>query len=199
MEFIEDQHRHAAQQRIGNHLPEQNALRHKSDSRRLRANAVEPDLVADLLAKAALALKGDALCEHPCREPARLQNDNLPLARQFVIEHNLRDLRALSRARRCLEDEAIALPQRTGDGGFEFVNWKIRIGHGRKMDALDLHELNKTPAYFLHQMPERGVLQDEPTGWNRRKTPQHSLHENTKYANRRSGHGPFRTAPRGSK
>jgi hypothetical protein len=81
------------------------------------------------------ALAGDARRKHPGRKTARLEDDDLAVPRKSAVEENLRDLRGLSRAGRCLEDQPVAGVERVNDGGFEFVDWQVGFRHGRALHA----------------------------------------------------------------
>src|ERR1700731_2137670 len=106
VKFIEENRRDAAQFRILNQLPEQNAFGHETNAGALRRDVLEPNLISDFVAKPAIPLEGNARGEKTRRETARLQDYDLAVAEQSVIEQNLRDLGGFSGAGRGLDDEA---------------------------------------------------------------------------------------------
>ena len=127
----------AAQIGIGKHLPQQNALGDEADARLRGGDLVEPDLVADFVAEPHAALLRHARREHPRRQPARLQHDDLAFLREAVIEQNLRHLRRFARARRRLQDQPRLAFQRLQEWLLEFEDGKITPVHGmQKIEEL---------------------------------------------------------------
>ena len=119
VELVEDDDADAAQFVIGEHLPEQYPLGDKADARLRGANFVEPDLVTHFVTEFSVALLGHAGGEHPGGEPSRLEHDDLAVAREPVIEDDLRDLGGFAGAGGRLQDEPRIFLQRGHDGGFE--------------------------------------------------------------------------------
>ena len=124
VKFVEDDRTDAAQLRIGEHLPQEHALGNEADPRLCGAHAIQPDLIADFLPEPSTALLRHARREHPRRQPARLEHDDLATPRQAVIEQHLRHLRRFSGAGRRLQHEPGMLAQGSDERGFEFVDGK---------------------------------------------------------------------------
>ena len=129
VELVEDDRGNALQLRIGQHLAEKDSFRDEKNPRRGRGNIVEPDLVSDLAAEFHPALAGHARGQHPRRQPSRLQDHAAPAARNSPVDQDLRDLRGLSRARRCLQDKTISAPQRGNNLLIQIVN-RQGVAHG---------------------------------------------------------------------
>ena len=96
VKFVEDQDGNAAQLRIVNHLPQQDAFSLKPDFRLRRCDIFEADLVADFVAKLDAEFLRNARREQPRGQPTRLENHDLPVAEQAVPEQHLRDLRGFA-------------------------------------------------------------------------------------------------------
>ena len=128
VEFIEKNRRDTAQVRVLNQLAEKNSFGDETDARPRRGDVFEPDLVADLIAEPASAFGRDARCEQSRGETARLEDDDLSVAKEAVIEENLRDLGGFSRAGRGLDDEAGMNAEIFYDRRFEFKDRQIFAG-----------------------------------------------------------------------
>ena len=83
---------------IGDQLPQQNALGFKLDARRVTHAVLEPDLIADFPPQLHLQLLRHAGSQHAGSETTRLQHHALPIAKQSVLQQNLRHLGGLARA-----------------------------------------------------------------------------------------------------
>ena len=104
MEFIEYHRADTLELGVRGHLPEQQGFRHELDTRLGGLDALEADLVTDFSAEADAAFLRDARSEQTGRDPAGLQDDDLPLDEVQVQEH-LRDAGRLARARRCAKHQ----------------------------------------------------------------------------------------------
>ena len=104
VEFVEHHRADALELGVRSHLAEQERLRHELDPRLGRLDALEADLVTDFSAEADAAFLRDARSEQTGRDPAGLQDDNLPLDEVQIQEH-LRDAGRLTRARRRTEHQ----------------------------------------------------------------------------------------------
>ena len=81
-------------------------------------------MVSDLVAKTDLAFLRHSCGEHPGRQPARLENDDLVFSRQPVIEQDLWDLCRFSGAGGRLENGSRMDVKRADERGLEIVNGK---------------------------------------------------------------------------
>ncbi len=106
VKFIEENRGDAAQLRILNELAQEDSFGDEANAGAIGGDVFEADLVADFVAEPAVALGGDARGEETGGEAARLQDHDLAVAKQSVIEEDLRDLGGFSGAGRRLEDEA---------------------------------------------------------------------------------------------
>jgi hypothetical protein len=93
VKFIEENHGNAAQLRILNELSQENSFGHEADASAIRRDVFETNLVAYFFTEPTVTLGSDSRSEKAGREPAWLQNYNLPDAQQSMIEQNLRHLR----------------------------------------------------------------------------------------------------------
>src|SRR5712671_6511126 len=82
VKLVEDQRRDAAQFRVVNHLPQQDAFRDKTDFGFGRRDVLEADLIADFLPKLHAEFLRNSRREQASGEPARLQDDDLTLAQK---------------------------------------------------------------------------------------------------------------------
>ena len=128
VKFVEDEDRNAAQLRIVNHLPEQNAFRYKTNFRLRRRDIFEADLVADFVAKLDAEFLRHARREQPRGQPARLENHDLPVAEQPVPEQHLRDLRGFAGTGRRGQNQPPVGFQPGDDVALDFVNGQT-VGH----------------------------------------------------------------------
>jgi len=135
VEFVEDDDADAAQLGIGEHLPQQNSLGDEANARPRGGDFIEADLVTHFVAEPAVALLGHARGEHARGEPARLQHHDLAIARESVIEHDLRDLRGLARAGWRLEDEPRMLAQGGDQAGLQFEDGEFAAIQGERRIA----------------------------------------------------------------
>ena len=92
MKFIKQDHRHPAQFRIVDHLPQQDPFRHKPDPGLGGSAIFEPDLVAHLVPQAHAQFLRHPRRQQPRRQPPRLQDDHLSVVQQTVLEQHLRHL-----------------------------------------------------------------------------------------------------------
>src|SRR5471032_749876 len=105
VKFIEENRGDATQLRILNELPQEDSFGHEADAGAIRRDVFEANLVADFFTEPAVTLGSDSRSEEAGREPARLEDHDLAVAKQFMIEEDLRNLGGFSRASRRLEDE----------------------------------------------------------------------------------------------
>ncbi len=98
VKFVKDQRADAAQIRIDQHLPQEHAFGDVTDPCRGRDNIIQPHPVPDVAAKFHAARLRDPGRQHPGRQPARLQNDDLAIAQKSTVEQHLRHLGRFSRA-----------------------------------------------------------------------------------------------------
>ncbi len=125
VEFVENDRPNARQARVGQHLPQQNALRDKPDPGARGADAVEPDLVADLAPGLAAALAGDTCREHARRETAGLEHHHLAVRQQPAVEQHLGNLGGLAGARGRLEHHARTAGECGHEGVFQFKDGEV--------------------------------------------------------------------------
>jgi hypothetical protein len=105
VEFIEQDGRDPIQVRILNQLTEEDSFRDEANAGARGGDVLEPDLVPDFVAKPGFTLGRDAGCEEAGGEAARLEDDDLAVAKDAMIEENLRDLGGFSGAGGSLDDE----------------------------------------------------------------------------------------------
>ena len=129
VEFVEEDRGDAAQLRVLNQLAQENSFGDEPDARPRRGDVFEPDLVADFIAEPAPAFGRDPRCEQSRGETARLEDDDLSVAKEAVIEENLRDLGGFSRAGRGLDDEPGMSAEVIYDRRFEFEDRQIFAAH----------------------------------------------------------------------
>ena len=98
VKFVEENCRDAAQLRVVDHLPQQNAFGHEADFCLRRRDILKADLVADFLAKFDAEFRRDTLGEQSRREPARLKHHDLSVAEQAMFQKHLRHLRGFAGA-----------------------------------------------------------------------------------------------------
>ncbi len=113
VELVEEDRADAGQRGIGEHLAEQHAFGDEADAGARGDDLIEPNLVADFLARAsrrAPAPRGPRACAWPAGAVAGRRSRRL---REAVVEQDLRDLRGFARAGRRLEHEA-RLPLQRG-------------------------------------------------------------------------------------
>ncbi len=122
VEFVEDQGRDPGQQRIVEHLPEQDAFRDEFDAGGGAGDPFEADLVADLASERASHFLGDPAGEQSRGEPAWLQHDHLAVPQQAVPEQDLGDLGGFTGAGGGGQHQAVAGPETIHDGGFDVVD-----------------------------------------------------------------------------
>ena len=120
VKFVEEQGGDSAKRWILDHLTQEYAFGDEADARPGGADAIEANLVADFIAEPDAALVCDARREQAGGEPARLQDDNLAVAREAVIEDDLRNLRRFAGAGRRLQHEPRVRAQGGDEVGFEF-------------------------------------------------------------------------------
>ena len=109
VKFVEDDGGNVPQPRVGDHLPQENALGDEEDAGLRGGNIVQPDAIADLRAERDAAFLGHALGQHAGGQPAGLQDDAAALAQRTAVEEDLRHLGGFSRAGRGLKDETAGL------------------------------------------------------------------------------------------
>src|ERR1700730_11380345 len=105
VKFIEENRGDAAQLRILNELPQEDSFGDESDAGPIRRDVFETNLVADFFTELAVTFGSDSRSEKAGREPARLQDHNLAVAKQFMIEEDWRNLGGFPRASRGLDDQ----------------------------------------------------------------------------------------------
>ena len=79
VKLVEDERGNAAQLRVLKHLPQQHAFGNETDARVGAGDVLEANLVADFAAKLGLAFPGDTRGQQTRRQPARLQDHDLPV------------------------------------------------------------------------------------------------------------------------
>ena len=99
VQLVDDHAADSAQFGIREQPARQDALGDEADARRGAGAAIEAHLVADLPAELDAALAGDARRREPCREPPRLQHDDLA-AHQAGVEERTGNARRLAGAGR---------------------------------------------------------------------------------------------------
>ena len=124
VELVEDERRDAAQLRVLDHLPQQDAFGDEADAGVGAGDVLEANLVADLAAELGLAFPGDARRQQPRGQPARLEDDDLAGAEQAVIQQHLRDLRGFARAGGRGHDQPPGFPEAGHEVLFNFVDWQ---------------------------------------------------------------------------
>ena len=130
MEFIKDERLHTAQPGVLNELAQQDAFGLELDARGVAGDILKAHLVADFAAKGHAKFVRDARREQPRGEPARLEDDDLSIAKEAVLEEHLRDLRGLAGAGGGLKDEALRRLEGGDDVLLDFVDGQP-CGHGR--------------------------------------------------------------------
>jgi hypothetical protein len=128
VKFVEQNCRHAAQLRVVNHLPQQNAFSYETNFGLRRSHVLKPDLVTDFLAEFHAQLGCDARGEQTRGEPAWLQNDHLARVEQSVLEQHLWHLRGFAGAGGRGQDEPLVFAQARDDFVLDVVNGQS-VGH----------------------------------------------------------------------
>jgi hypothetical protein len=122
VEFIEDECGDAGKLWVVNDLAEKDAFSNESDAGLRAGDVFETDLVAHFAPEFGFAFEGDASREQASGEPARLQNDNLAIAKQTVVEEHLRHLSGFAGAGRRGDDNSAVGADAGKKFGFNFVN-----------------------------------------------------------------------------
>ncbi len=131
VKFIKENRGDAAQLRILNELSQEDSFGHEANPGAIRRNVFEANLVADFFTEPAVALGSDSRSEEASREPAWLQNYDLPDAKRSMIEQNLRDLGGFPRASRRLDDQSGAFFQLGDERVLELENGQVLARHRR--------------------------------------------------------------------
>ena len=112
VELVEHDRADAGQRGVAEEPAREHALGDEADARARPRDLLEPDLVADRLARPLAELLGDAARGEPRREPPRLEHHDLAVAEEPRLEERARHARRLPRAGRRLEDEPTAPARR---------------------------------------------------------------------------------------
>ncbi len=124
VKLVENERRHAAQCRILDHLPQQQALGDEADAGASAGDVLEANLVADFAAQFGLAFPRDPRRQEPCGQPARLQDHYLAGAQDAVLQQHLGDLGGFARAGGCGHEQAPGFPQAGQEWLFDLVDWQ---------------------------------------------------------------------------
>lgn len=122
VKLVEDDGGDAGQGRVGEKLPEEDALSDKADAGAGGDDAVEADVEAHFAAEGRAAFLGDALGEEAGGEPARLEDDNFATGNEALVEKHLRDLGGLAGAGGRLDDEPAHARTGRDEAGAELLD-----------------------------------------------------------------------------
>jgi len=158
VKLVEDEGRDAAQLRLVDHLAQEQAFGNEADARVGAGGVFEPNLVADLAAERSLSFPGNTRGQESRREPARLQDYDLPVAQKAAVEQHLRNLGGLPRTRGGGDNEPPSFPEARHYLVFDVVDWQSfrhetamldRIGRiGKKSDKRDSPQSHGRPHLF---------------------------------------------------
>ena len=132
VKFIEENRGDGTQLWILNELAQQNSFGDEADPGAVGSDVFEANLVADFVTEPAVALGRDTGGEQAGREPARLEDHDLTVAKQSMIEEDLRDLGRFSRAGRRLDDETGLFFKLCDNPMFKLKNGQILASHRRE-------------------------------------------------------------------
>jgi hypothetical protein len=122
VELVEDDDPHVLEERVDDQLAAENALGHEPEPRRRPAALLETHAVADLAANRAAALARHPLGRGACRDPPRLEDDDVTLACEAGVQDGGRHARRLAGTGRGAQHEARARAQRGGDLGEQRID-----------------------------------------------------------------------------